>query len=98
MVDITDNTCRSRLLLFLSFFFFMIRRPPRSTRTDTLFPYTTLVRSHDAQHLSRGDKRRLELALCLAAKPRLLLLDEPTAGMSRHDTNSTIDQIGRAHV
>src|SRR3546814_17212281 len=26
-------------------FFFMIRRPPRSTRTDTLFPYTTLVRS-----------------------------------------------------
>src|SRR3546814_17603972 len=27
------------------FLFFMIRRPPRSTRTDTLFPYTTLVRS-----------------------------------------------------
>src|SRR3546814_6266673 len=26
----------------------MIRRPPRSTRTDTLFPYTTLFRSHDA--------------------------------------------------
>src|SRR3546814_13873682 len=31
----------------ISFFFFlMIRRPPRSTRTDTLFPYTTLFRSH----------------------------------------------------
>src|SRR3546814_2701528 len=29
-----------------SFFFLMIRRPPRSTRTDTLFPYTTLFRSH----------------------------------------------------
>src|SRR3546814_18842686 len=28
-------------------FFFMIRRPPRSTRTDTLFPYTTLFRSPD---------------------------------------------------
>src|SRR3546814_15996501 len=27
------------------FFFLMIRRPPKSTRTDTLFPYTTLVRS-----------------------------------------------------
>src|SRR3546814_5693299 len=27
------------------FFFLMIRRPPRSTRTDTLFPYTTLFRS-----------------------------------------------------
>src|SRR3546814_12050055 len=30
---------------FLFFFFLMIRRPPRSTRTDTLFPYTTLFRS-----------------------------------------------------
>src|SRR3546814_16668249 len=29
------------------FFFLMIRRPPRSTRTDTLFPYTTLFRSDD---------------------------------------------------
>src|SRR3546814_14411315 len=29
----------------LFFFFLMIRRPPRSTRTDTLFPYTTLFRS-----------------------------------------------------
>src|SRR3546814_1834856 len=31
----------------MCFFFLMIRRPPRSTRTDTLFPYTTLFRSHD---------------------------------------------------
>src|SRR3546814_2221242 len=30
------------------FFFLMIRRPPRSTRTDTLFPYTTLFRSDEA--------------------------------------------------
>src|SRR3546814_1635697 len=33
--------------LCLFFFFLMIRRPPRSTRTDTLFPYTTLFRSAD---------------------------------------------------
>src|SRR3546814_11834314 len=32
--------------LFVVYFFLMIRRPPRSTRTDTLFPYTTLFRSH----------------------------------------------------
>src|SRR3546814_7728582 len=32
-------------MIFLVFFFLMIRRPPRSTRTDTLFPYTTLFRS-----------------------------------------------------
>src|SRR3546814_12343366 len=33
----------------LLFFFLMIRRPPRSTRTDTLFPYTTLFRSRRRQ-------------------------------------------------
>src|SRR3546814_991068 len=32
-------------MFFCVFFFLMIRRPPRSTRTDTLFPYTTLFRS-----------------------------------------------------
>src|SRR3546814_5036678 len=32
--------------MLLVFFFLMIRRPPRSTRTDTLFPYTTLFRSN----------------------------------------------------
>src|SRR3546814_5213878 len=37
----------------------MIRRPPRSTRTDTLFPYTTLFRSADPQleHRDRADRR-----------------------------------------
>src|SRR3546814_17742275 len=37
--------CAAILLVVLSFFSLMIRRPPRSTRTDTLFPYTTLCRS-----------------------------------------------------
>src|SRR3546814_1270347 len=37
------------MFLSLVFFFLMIRRPPRSTRTDTLFPYTTLFRSLQAQ-------------------------------------------------
>ncbi|MCG6859627.1 MAG: ABC transporter ATP-binding protein [Salaquimonas sp.] len=46
-----------------------------------------------ASSLSRGDKRRLELAMGLVQRPRLLLLDEPTAGMSRHDTNSTVDLL-----
>src|SRR3546814_5806131 len=36
------------------FFFLMIRRPPRSTRTDTLFPYTTLFRSQGGDGLHAG--------------------------------------------
>ena len=48
-----------------------------------------------AASLSRGDKRRLEIAMCLAQDPKLLLLDEPTAGMARHDTNNTIDLLKR---
>lgn len=46
-----------------------------------------------AASMSRGDKRRLEMAMCLAQEPRLLLLDEPTAGMARADTNNTIDLL-----
>ncbi len=48
-----------------------------------------------AGSMSRGDKRRLELAMGLVQHPRLLLLDEPTAGMARHDTNRTIDLLKR---
>src|SRR3546814_20189166 len=47
----------------------MIRRPPRSTRTDTLFPYTTLFRSFDL------DRRRTERADEIAQGPRELVRD-----------------------
>src|SRR3546814_11317272 len=48
---------RTDIRFFFLFFFLMIRRPPRSTRTDTLFPYTTLFRSecggcHDERHVT----------------------------------------------
>lgn len=45
------------------------------------------------QALSHGDKKRLELAIILACKPDLLLLDEPTAGMSPEETQMTVDLI-----
>lgn len=50
-----------------------------------------------ASSLSRGDKRRLEMAMCLVQEPKLLLLDEPTAGMARADTNNTIDLLNQIH-
>src|SRR3546814_2899658 len=46
-----------RIVIFL-----LIRRPPRSTRTDTLFPYTTLFRSSQTEKLERLAKRRAEEA------------------------------------
>ena len=46
-----------------------------------------------ASSLSRGDKRRLEMAMCLVQDPKLLLLDEPTAGMARADTQNTIELL-----
>src|SRR3546814_6524669 len=62
------------------FFFLMIRRPPRSTRTDTLFPYTTLFRSR----LWRGDVPPVHARLLQgAAVPRCRLghpRDAPRAG------------------
>src|SRR3546814_9451846 len=46
------------------FFFLKIRRPPRSTRTDTLFPYTTLFRSSTYQHRTEEPRyaRRVPMA------------------------------------
>src|SRR3546814_3119082 len=47
----------------MSIFFLMIRRPPRSTRTDTLFPYTTLFRSTHRIHLRGQLQHRVEAHL-----------------------------------
>src|SRR3546814_16237407 len=45
---------RFQFILLFVFFFLMIRRPPRSTRTDTLFPYTTLFRSTGFHRVAVG--------------------------------------------
>ena len=61
-------------------------------RAEAILADVDMARQRDtpAASLSRGDKRRLEMAMCLVQAPRLLLLDEPTAGMARADTNNTI--------
>src|SRR3546814_11026884 len=60
-----------------SVFFLMIRRPPRSTRTDTLFPYTTLFRS---LHLDIALAVEIELALKQAGRRRMTDGDECAFG------------------
>ena len=64
-------------------------------QADSMIEDVGLISRRDtvAGSLSRGDKRRMELAMRLIQQPRLLLLDEPTAGMSRHDTNTTIELL-----
>src|SRR3546814_5846458 len=57
--------------LCILFFFLMIRRPPRSTRTDTLFPYTTLFRS-----LAQPDDADVSARLRHAARQALHAMDE----------------------
>lgn len=51
-------------------------------------------RSRKAGHLSHGEKQWLELAMMLVQNPRLLLLDEPVAGMSRAEKEKTVQLLG----
>jgi len=48
-----------------------------------------------AGELAQGEKKRLELAIALAGKPRLLFLDEPTAGMSIDEARGTMELVDR---
>lgn len=50
-------------------------------------------RTSDVAALSHGEQRRLEIAVAFASRPKLLLLDEPTQGMSHGDTAATADLI-----
>src|SRR3546814_8291985 len=58
--------------IFSFFFFLMLRRPPRSTLTDTLFPYTTLFRSHPAIAATRSANGGSARIFIFAAK-----IDQP---------------------
>ena len=51
--------------------------------------------SVEARHLSHGEKRALEIAMALALKPKLLLLDEPMAGMGHDETQRLLSLLQR---
>src|SRR3546814_9676704 len=92
-------------------FFFTIRRPPRSTRTDTLFPYTTLFRSLRMCALespqtpsARGNRtRRLSLGIHGSSQAAMLqavgFLDGACQGKSMTDRKSTrLNSVTNAHL
>ena len=80
-------------------------QPPRTKREEEvaldeavkLLVFVGLAGREDvyAKNLPYGDQRRLEIARALASKPKLLLLDEPTAGMNPSETGQLIEFIQR---
>src|SRR3546814_14203684 len=97
------RVCGCVLLSQFSEVFFLlliVRRPPRSTRTDTLFPYTTLVRSDD-QAADTADCRPGERRARGAGTERREGRTEPSkraAGDHRGGHQHDDREIGRAHV
>src|SRR3546814_19227830 len=89
----------SSICLYCLFFFFLrIRRPPRSTRTDTLFPYTTLFRSSpmpepDSMNTVFDDA---EVAPPATATTPSTISAERRRG--KFPLSSASPEIGRAHV
>src|SRR3546814_7842293 len=92
----------------ICFFFLMIRRPPRSTRTDTLFPYTTLFRSYPevrkrASDVSPCSLRQVpprtawvagcQLFVLLRSKPVVFFII-----LSVQNRNNRIAQCRRSHI
>lgn len=73
------------------------RREEAATRTraQELLDFVGLGRSteHLARNMPYGDQRRLEIARALATDPKLILLDEPTAGMNPQETRQASDLI-----
>src|SRR3546814_19704193 len=95
------------IVYFLFFFFFLrIRRPPRSTPTDTLFPYTTLFRSgvgmdgdRAGPEFLRADPGEVDGRLAVHARRLRGVGVELVAGDHAHAVVlPRCVQIGRAHV
>jgi branched-chain amino acid transport system ATP-binding protein len=79
----------------LNFFFPAARNTELSERATSLLAkvHLPVADSRLARQLSYGEQRQLELALALAGEPALLLLDEPTSGMSPSETARNVELV-----
>ena len=75
------------------------KRVAIARRTDELIEVVGLAPKADrvVSELAHGDQRVVEIAIALTMNPRLLLLDEPTAGMGDAETDHMVDLIRRLH-
>jgi branched-chain amino acid transport system ATP-binding protein len=73
------------------------RYPTIAAEALAILSQVGLAEKHEmsASILSHGDQKRLEIAISLASRPRLLMLDEPTAGMSRFESRETVALLQR---
>jgi urea ABC transporter ATP-binding protein UrtD len=75
----------------------MLREDNEATedRIDELLQIANLYKKREtvASQLSHGEQQWLEIMMCVLADPTLLVLDEPTSGMSVHETNDTVDLL-----
>src|SRR3546814_17916003 len=98
MLCLYDYEFKNRSSKLFSFVFLMIRRPPRSTRTDTLFPYTTLFRSRHGQirecFADAVEQRRERPAALQAAQSRRVRRGH----VDDEEIRKRREEIGRAHV
>src|SRR3546814_14189243 len=79
-------------VVVILFFFLMIRRPPRSTRTDTLFPYTTLFRSSREQVLRVHTPQYLQYLHAHAPESGYFFID-PDTGMNPHRSEEHTSEL-----
>ena len=84
LFDLLTNTCRRH------------RDDPRIVQTLATFDLHG-VAARLVRHLSLGEKRRLEIAMAVLAEPRVLLLDEPLAGLAESEIKAVLEVL-RQHV
>ncbi len=72
------------------------RKDPRIAEALETFNLTD-VRDREVKHLSLGEKRRLEIAMAILAEPKVLMLDEPLAGLAETEIQSVLDVL-RRHI